>query len=237
MSIVNCLFAGAALIPVLGLFLSLSKTPVALRYKMRATRHVSVDPGQAFADFTKAVELNPSDIESWKARGLLYDRLDLGTQALQNEINLLNSAMAKRNEKLKGELAQQTVRLYEKLIHGLETTGETREVVRTQLLLLDFIEGNVSSLAQFQTDTIGFGTGVTLSIRRGMKKQIREARQNMARAGLIRAIGSCPICRQWVVAGPDLQCPNDETHKQLVDLRFVMPDEVDQLMETLQGPR
>jgi hypothetical protein len=70
-----------------------------------------------------------------------------------------------------------------------------------------------------------------------MKKQIREARQNMARAGLIRAIGSCPICRQWVVAGPDLQCPNDETHEQLVDLRFVMPDEVDQLMETLQGPR
>ena len=233
--IVTFLLLGAALLMGLALLRGLGKTPLAARYRMRAARHVSIDPEQALADFTKAVEHNSSDLASWKARGLLYDKVDLGIPALQDEIRLLSGAMVKEKEQVKGELASQTVRLYEKLIHGLGSTGESQELVRSQLRLFDFMERNVGSLVQFKTDTVGFGTGVTLSIRRDMKKQIREARQSMARAGLVRAIGTCPICGKEVVATPDLQCPNYETHKHLRDLRFVMPDEVDAAMATPQG--
>ena len=233
--VVNTLLLGAALMLGFSLLRGLGKTPLAARYRMRAGRHVPIDPEQAFADYTKAVEHNSSDLASWKARGLLYDKVDLGIPALQDEIRLLSGAMVKEKEQVKGELASQTVRLYEKLIHGLGSTGESQELVRSQLRLFDFMERNVGSLVQFKTDTVGFGTGVTLSIRRDMKKQIREARQSMARAGLVRAIGTCPICGKEVVATPDLQCPNYETHKHLRDLRFVMPDEVDAAMATPQG--
>ncbi len=234
-SIVTCLFVGAFLIPALAIYVSLRKTPDPLRYKMRARRHVSIDPRQAFEDFTRVVERIPSDLEAWKGRGSLYDRLDWSVDDLRKEIVRLTEALPKRRGNVKNEVANHVIRLHDTLIRGLQSAGRGQEATRDQLAVLDFVEANVDSLVQFKTDAVGFGTGVTQGVRRDIRKQVQESRQALAQGGLITALGYCPICKQWVVATPELQCPNYETHKHLSDLRFVMPDEVDRVIGTLQG--
>jgi len=232
--IVTFLFLGAGLLLVFALYMALHKTPEGMRYRMRAYRHVGIDPEQAFADCTKALEYMPADPLLWKARGTLYDKLDMGTEALQEEIKALNNAFTKAKGKLRNELARQVVKLHERLIGQFESTGLAQEAMRYQLRLLDFAEAHVSDLVQFQSDRLGWGTGVTLANRSILRKQLQEKRLALYETGMVKAIAYCPSCTQVVEPDSTLRCPHSPSHRKLLDIRFVMFDELDDARKTTE---
>jgi tetratricopeptide (TPR) repeat protein len=232
--IVTFLFLGAGLLFVFALCTALRKTPEGWRYRMRAYRHLHTDPEQAFADATKALEYTPADPLLWKARGTLYDKLDLGTEALQEEIKALNNALTKAKGKLRNELARQVVTLHERLIGRFESTGLVQEAMRYQLRLLDFAEAHVNDLLQFQSDRLGWETGVTLANRSTLRKQLEEKRLAMCEAGMVKAIAYCPGCTQVVEPDPKLRCPNSPGHRKLLDIRYVMLDELDDARKAIE---
>ena len=232
--IVTFLFLGAGLLLVFALYMALHKTPEGMRYRMRAYRHIRIDPEQAFADCTKALEYMPADPLLWKARGTLYDKLDMGTEALQEEIKALNNAFTKAKGKLRNELASQVITLHERLIGQFESTGLAQEAARYQLRLLDFAEAHINDLLQFQSDRLGWGTGVTLANRSILRKQLQDKRLAMCEAGMVKAIAYCPGCTQVVEADSTLRCPNSPGHRKLLDIRYVMLDELDDARKAIE---
>lgn len=232
--IVTFLFLGAGLLLAFALYMAFRKIPEGRRYGMRAYRHIALDPQQAFADATKALEYTPADPLLWKARGTLFDKLDLGTEALQEEIKTLNNVLTKAKGQLRNELARQVVRLHERLIGQFESTGLVQEAMRHQLRLLDFAEAHVNDLLQFQSDRLGWGTGVTLANRSILRKQLEEKRLAMCKVGMVKAIAYCPGCTQVVAPDSKLRCPNSPSHRRLLDIRYVMLDELDDARKVIE---
>jgi tetratricopeptide (TPR) repeat protein len=83
-----------------GFFWSISKMPLYERYEARAKRHVSLDPQQAIADYTSAIDLTPKvkAIDFLRERAKLYQNQGLIEAAKtdwQYILENINKRMAK----------------------------------------------------------------------------------------------------------------------------------------------
>lgn len=89
-----------------GLKMALSRTPEYEKYEKRAQRHVELDPEQAIADLTKALELAPEKkrADILKQRGEIWAKLDRKEEALADLSTYVTSPQAHRGAKLVSEI-------------------------------------------------------------------------------------------------------------------------------------
>ena len=87
-----CLFAAIAL-PIAGLISALRKTPLYKRYATRARRHIEIDPEQAIADFSQALEIAPEKERAGllKERAALYEKLGLEQEATRDQLDFTSA--------------------------------------------------------------------------------------------------------------------------------------------------
>lgn len=85
---VACIFAAIAS-PIAGLVSALRKTPLYKRYATRARRHIEIDPEQAVADFSQALETAPEKERAGllKERAVLYEKLGLEKEATRDRLD------------------------------------------------------------------------------------------------------------------------------------------------------
>jgi len=83
-----CIFAAIAS-PIAGLVSAIRKTPLYKRYTTRARRHIELDPGQAVADFSQALETAPEKERAGllKERATLYEKLGLEKEAARDRLD------------------------------------------------------------------------------------------------------------------------------------------------------
>jgi len=83
-----CIFAAVAS-PIAGLVSALRKTPLYKRYTTRARRHIELDPEQAVADFSQALETAPEKERAGllKERAALYEKLGLEEEATRDRLD------------------------------------------------------------------------------------------------------------------------------------------------------
>lgn len=83
-----CLFATIAA-PIAGIVSAVRKTPLYKRYATRARRHVELDPEQAIADFSHALEIAPEKEQAGllKERAALYEKLGMEEEATRDELD------------------------------------------------------------------------------------------------------------------------------------------------------
>jgi hypothetical protein len=83
-----CLFTTIAA-PIAGLVSAVRKTPLYKRYATRARRHVELDPEQAVADFSRALEIAPEKERAalLKERASLYEKLGMEEEATRDELD------------------------------------------------------------------------------------------------------------------------------------------------------
>lgn len=81
------LFAAVA-VPVSSVALALRRTPEFTKYENRAKRHKDLDPEQAVADFSKALEMAPEKEKArlLKERGALYEKLGREEDAVRDKL-------------------------------------------------------------------------------------------------------------------------------------------------------
>lgn len=87
-----CLLATIGL-PIMGIASALRKTPLYQRYATRARRHIELDPEQAIADFSQALELAPEKEQAGllKERAELYGKLGMEEEATRDELDYTSS--------------------------------------------------------------------------------------------------------------------------------------------------
>lgn len=84
-------FIGIVAFPIIGIIAALKKTPKYKRYQMRAQRHQEIDPEQALADFSEALQLAPEKekAEILKQRSALYTKLGREERALEDQLEYM----------------------------------------------------------------------------------------------------------------------------------------------------
>lgn len=87
-----CLFAAIAS-PIAGLVSALQKTPLYKRYATRARRHIEIDPEQAIADFSQALETAPEKEQAGllKERAALYEKLGMEKEATRDQLDFTSA--------------------------------------------------------------------------------------------------------------------------------------------------
>lgn len=75
--------------PIMGIASALRKTPLYQRYATRARRHIELDPEQAIADFSQALEFAPEKEQAGllKERATLYEKLGMEKEATRDELD------------------------------------------------------------------------------------------------------------------------------------------------------
>ena len=83
-----CIFAAIAS-PIAGLVSALRKTPLYKRYATRARRHIEIDPEQAVADFSQALDTAPEKERAGllKERAALYEKLGMEKEATRDQLD------------------------------------------------------------------------------------------------------------------------------------------------------
>jgi uncharacterized OB-fold protein len=83
-----CMFTTIAA-PIAGLVSAVRKTPLYKRYATRARRHIELDPEQAIADFSQALETAPEKERAGllKERSTLYEKLGMEEEATRDELD------------------------------------------------------------------------------------------------------------------------------------------------------
>jgi hypothetical protein len=199
-------------------------------YENRAKRHMKIDPKQAYQDFTRAFRLVPWSRTALRGRSLLSDKVDLSIDDLCEEIGSLTDGLdtSSRRNALKHDareiLAREVIELSIRRINREGELGLANEVLSHQVQLLDFIEANVEDIHQFKTDTIGFGTGITMHLRGELRKNIQKTRTELYRRGLVKAMGYCRRCKEDVEPDLDLDCSRSKSHGKLDRVRLFVPD-------------
>lgn len=209
------------------LFIVLKGPSKPVRYVSRAKRHLKIDPDQAYDDFTKAVRLQPSLLMAHQGRGLLFDQVNLSIEDLSKEIEFLTSTLKTSKslkEKLREELAKQTIDLSNKRISSEGEIGMANESLRHLIQLLDFMWENIEDIHQFKTPVVGFGTGVTLHLRGKTRKNIQETRIELYRKGLVKATGYCRRCKEDVEPDLDFDCSKNKSHGKIDRVKLFVPD-------------
>jgi len=81
-------FFGAFAAPITGIVSAVRKTPLYIRYEKRAIRHKEIDPEQALADYSKALEIAPEKYRAslLKARADIYSKLGKEEQAVEDRL-------------------------------------------------------------------------------------------------------------------------------------------------------
>ena len=87
-----CLFTAIAS-PIAGLVSALRKTPLYRRYATRARRHIEIDPEQAVADFSQALEIAPEKEHAGllKERAALYEKLGMEKEATRDQLDFTST--------------------------------------------------------------------------------------------------------------------------------------------------
>ena len=83
-----CIFAAIAS-PIAGLVSAIRKTPLYKRYTTRARHHIELDPEQAVADFSQALETAPEKEQAGllKERATLYEKLGMEKEAARDRLD------------------------------------------------------------------------------------------------------------------------------------------------------
>lgn len=78
-----------------------------------------------------------------------------------------------------------------------------------------------------------FDMGWAWMAKREEDKKVRDERMALFNAGLVVALAYCKNCRQAVVLGKDLRCPNAPYHSPPKRIVFVMPEQVEEVQRAL----
>jgi hypothetical protein len=91
-SVTNCILA-AIFMPIAGLVAAIRRTPRYKIYARRALHHTELDPQQAIADFTQALELAPEKekAELYKNRAEMYEQLGMEEEATRDFLEYTSS--------------------------------------------------------------------------------------------------------------------------------------------------
>ena len=86
-------FIGIFGLPITGIINAIRKTPTYRRYENRAKRHIEVNPEQAIADFSKAIDLAPEKQKAslLKQRSEIHKKLGMEEDFLKDRLTYMES--------------------------------------------------------------------------------------------------------------------------------------------------
>ncbi len=211
-------------------------------YATRARRHISLDAGQALADFNKALEMAPKEkqLALRMERFPLYEKLEMFTE-LAEELKMLIPTAKRQTKNFKG-VEQHNMKiairdLYTKLEETYKRLGNETEVARTHLAFTyyaqahqkDLYTGGLSDSSKNLVSVLGgdgdaFAVGFDSKGGTGMMDLFfQDERKKMVAAGQVKAVGFCPECDKEQELDGNLNCPVSPKHKKLRNIRFFVP--------------
>jgi len=197
----------------LGLILSLRKTPLYERYETRAKYHVSLNPLQAIADYSAAINSAPpaKTLEYLLESGKLYQGLGLTSEARadwQRALENVNSQLA---------TPKPSIDLYKQRAELLKELGMQDEYA---LQMLRYTIEKENSLKTKRKDiAMGWEEGIKKGLEDNERQELDKIRTEIMANPRYKIIAQCKQCHAEVDLNARLECPKDANHKKISDIR------------------
>jgi len=197
----------------LGLILALRKTPLYERYETRAKQHVSLNPLQAIADYSAAINSAPpaKALEFLLERGKLYQGLGMASEARadwQRALENVNSQLA---------MPKASIDLYKQRAELLKELGMQDEYA---LQMLHYTIEKEKTLKTKRKDiAMGWEEGIKKGLEDNERQELDKIRTEIMANPRYKIVAQCKQCRKQVDLNARLECPNDANHKKISDIR------------------
>lgn len=197
----------------LGLILALRKTPLYERYETRAKQHVSLNPLQAIADYSAAINSAPpaKALEFLLERGKLYQGLGMASEARadwQRALENVNSQLA---------MPKASIDLYKQRAELLKELGMQDEYA---LQMLRYTIEKENTLKTKRKDiAMGWEEGIKKGLEDNERQELDKIRTEIMANPRYKIVAQCKQCRKQVDLNARLECPNDANHKKISDIR------------------
>lgn len=197
----------------LGLVFSLRKTPLYERYETRAKQHVSLNPLQAIADYSAAINSAPpaKALEFLLERGKLYQGLGMASEARadwQRALEKINSQLA---------MPKASIDLYKQRAELLKELGMQDEYA---LQMLRYTIEKENTLKTKRKDiAMGWEEGIKKGLEDNERQELDKIRTEIMANPRYKIVAQCKQCRKQVDLNARLECPNDANHKKISDIR------------------
>jgi len=197
----------------LGLILTLRKTPLYERYETRAKQHVSLNPLQAIADYSAAINSAPpaKALEFLLERGKLYQGLGMASEARadwQRALENVNSQLA---------MPKASIDLYKQRAELLKELGMQDEYA---LQMLRYTIEKENTLKTKRKDiAMGWEEGIKKGLEDNERQELDKIRTEIMANPRYKIVAQCKQCRKQVDLNARLECPNDANHKKISDIR------------------
>ena len=224
----------AVLFILFAVFLAFRKAPEYERYRLRAERHLSLDPEQALADFSQAIAITPA-----KEKAGLFILLQKRADLLEKQGNV---SKARSDHQQASELALELykngpkndrLKFLEQRIDHVRKIAAPAEADREEL---EYLFAAEQSLPEEKT-AMGVAEGIEQGTARAKRGKIQLRRKEILDAGRVKALGYCRKCKTVVELDPLLKCSVNPKHAKITSIQFVLAEDVETAKEEIAARR